>query len=388
MLPLPSSMYCTGAPLAAVHAQTPRDDGCIGAGRSTRGPRASWHCAKPTGALTSATCAGRRRELEPLIAVGEPHGLVLEGQALLALLHAVAGRLRLVTALVAEVLASPEPPGRASYLAQLAAQLCSAQRGESQGPIAEPLSATNLYGSRSLRAADRAVTKWLVGGSPVVGLDAATSRHPFAKHALVALGVLEVLDTSGSLVTLGGPAEGALRRARGAGIARSRRRDHGRRALASTGRALVLPRTRIEVFTLAAVARQAQGDRIAASEALRTAIALAATDGLVAPLIAHGALLKDPLGHLASELGPHQRLALQLTDAVRRMQPTVFADPLTEREQVVLNYLPTLMSNAEIARSMHLSVNTVKTHLKALYRKLNVDRRRDAVVRARQLELL
>ena len=76
------------------------------------------------------------------------------------------------------------------------------------------------------------------------------------------------------------------------------------------------------------------------------------------------------LEHLAAELGPHQRLALELTDAVRRMQPSVFADPLTEREQVVLCYLPTLMSNAEIAESMHLSVNTVKTHLKALYRKL------------------
>ena len=37
---------------------------------------------------------------------------------------------------------------------------------------------------------------------------------------------------------------------------------------------------------------------------------------------------------------------------------------------------------------MHLSVNTVKTHLKALYRKLAVERRRDAVVRAKELELL
>jgi LuxR family maltose regulon positive regulatory protein len=35
-----------------------------------------------------------------------------------------------------------------------------------------------------------------------------------------------------------------------------------------------------------------------------------------------------------------------------------------------------------------VSVNTIKTHLKAVYRKLGVERRRDAVVRARQLELL
>jgi len=37
---------------------------------------------------------------------------------------------------------------------------------------------------------------------------------------------------------------------------------------------------------------------------------------------------------------------------------------------------------------MHLSTNTVKSHLKAIYRKFGVERRRDAVVRAHQLELL
>jgi LuxR family transcriptional regulator, maltose regulon positive regulatory protein len=61
---------------------------------------------------------------------------------------------------------------------------------------------------------------------------------------------------------------------------------------------------------------------------------------------------------------------------------------LTEQELVVLRMLPTMMSNAEIAEAMDRSVNTVKSHLKSLYRKLEVDRRRDAVERARELELL
>ena len=61
---------------------------------------------------------------------------------------------------------------------------------------------------------------------------------------------------------------------------------------------------------------------------------------------------------------------------------------LTEQELIVLRMLPTMMSNAEIARAMDRSVNTVKSHLKSLYRKLEVDRRRDAVERARELELL
>jgi LuxR family maltose regulon positive regulatory protein len=81
-------------------------------------------------------------------------------------------------------------------------------------------------------------------------------------------------------------------------------------------------------------------------------------------------------------------MALEVLDRAVHARSVGFIEPLTERECAVLGHLPTLMSNAEIARSMHISVNTVKTHLKALYRKLDVDRRRDAVVRARQLELL
>ena len=71
-----------------------------------------------------------------------------------------------------------------------------------------------------------------------------------------------------------------------------------------------------------------------------------------------------------------------------RLHRGAFVEPLTPQEGIILQFLPTLMSNPEIAETMHLSINTVKTHLKALYRKLGVERRRDAVVRARQLELL
>jgi LuxR family maltose regulon positive regulatory protein len=68
--------------------------------------------------------------------------------------------------------------------------------------------------------------------------------------------------------------------------------------------------------------------------------------------------------------------------------PAQLAHPLTERERAVLRYLATSMSTAEIAAELYLSVNTIKTHLAAIYRKLAAKRRRDAVLRARELELL
>jgi LuxR family maltose regulon positive regulatory protein len=63
-------------------------------------------------------------------------------------------------------------------------------------------------------------------------------------------------------------------------------------------------------------------------------------------------------------------------------------DALSEREAAVLRFLPTMMSNQEIAAELFVSVNTVKTHLKAIYRKLDVEDRRSAVRRARELSLI
>lgn len=62
--------------------------------------------------------------------------------------------------------------------------------------------------------------------------------------------------------------------------------------------------------------------------------------------------------------------------------------PLTDRELTVLRYLQSMLSNVEIASELCLSVNTVKTHVRNIYRKLDADRRREAVRRARELQLL
>ncbi|MEV4947659.1 LuxR C-terminal-related transcriptional regulator [Streptomyces sp. NPDC053755] len=61
---------------------------------------------------------------------------------------------------------------------------------------------------------------------------------------------------------------------------------------------------------------------------------------------------------------------------------------LSGREQDVLERVARMMSTEEIAADLFVSVNTVKTHLKSVYRKLAVNRRSDAVRRARELGLL
>jgi LuxR family maltose regulon positive regulatory protein len=61
---------------------------------------------------------------------------------------------------------------------------------------------------------------------------------------------------------------------------------------------------------------------------------------------------------------------------------------LSAREREVLAHASGMLSTAEIAAEMYLSVNTVKTHLRSIYRKLSATNRSEAVRRARQLELI
>lgn len=65
-----------------------------------------------------------------------------------------------------------------------------------------------------------------------------------------------------------------------------------------------------------------------------------------------------------------------------------WGETLTEREQKILRYLATNLSNAEIAEAEFISVNTTKTHVAHVYRKLEVSSRRAAVRRAAELGLI
>jgi LuxR family transcriptional regulator, maltose regulon positive regulatory protein len=67
------------------------------------------------------------------------------------------------------------------------------------------------------------------------------------------------------------------------------------------------------------------------------------------------------------------------------VRPLAFGQRLTEREATILRLLATELSKREIANELFVSVNTVKTHTRAIYRKLGVSSRRDATRRAREL---
>ncbi|WP_437115473.1 LuxR C-terminal-related transcriptional regulator [Streptomyces griseoviridis] len=81
---------------------------------------------------------------------------------------------------------------------------------------------------------------------------------------------------------------------------------------------------------------------------------------------------------------PTEPGAAARTDAVR----AVVVEPLSRRECDVLRQVAQLKSTEEVADDLFLSVNTVKSHLKSIFRKLGASRRGEAVRRAQELDLL
>jgi LuxR family maltose regulon positive regulatory protein len=156
----------------------------------------------------------------------------------------------------------------------------------------------------------------------------------------------------------------------------------------------VLPFARTEAWTIDAIARDAVHDEEGAIRALERALDLAEPRGYSGILARYGAPLRSLLRRRVERGTGHRALAAQLlstlneSSAADRAVQTALLEPLSERELAVLRFLPTMMSNAEIASEMFVSVNTVKTHLKHVYRKLDVADRRDCVKRARELRLL
>lgn len=103
-------------------------------------------------------------------------------------------------------------------------------------------------------------------------------------------------------------------------------------------------------------------------------------------------LRRDPeLAHAYQDLLEPRQLTTSGIPAPRPDpdQPApIIVEPLSDREHEVLRLLSAMLSTAEIGTEMYISVNTVKTHLRSIYRKLSAARRGEAVRRARELKLI
>ena len=332
-----------------------------------------------------------RRQAAALVLAADFTWISTEALALLALADAVEGDLVAAALHADRVLDEPSPAGVAHHIATLALALRHAQRGEHRHAM-DALSAVRAPATadRAILAVDGVLRSALrTPGAPFVGLEGDDAEHPLVMRTLVALGVLEALDSAGRVRVTGGPLEEAVllgrqrwRARSGAGVV-SVLSDHPRRRSRRCH-----PRTLIERSGLLALGAADRGDRGGTLAALRDALVASEKTGIWAPLLVLAPDLTHLLEARADELGPHQGLALELVDRAQTSPAPAYVEPLTERETSVLCHLPTLMSNHEIADVMHVSVNTVKTHLKSLYRKLGVTSRREAVLRGRSLELL
>jgi LuxR family transcriptional regulator, maltose regulon positive regulatory protein len=149
----------------------------------------------------------------------------------------------------------------------------------------------------------------------------------------------------------------------------------------------------VEAAVLRAVAERALGRDEDSRASFAEALELGEAESIRRPFLDTGPPLRTLLAEHLRHSASHRWFASDLLAALngsegRGTAPAELLDPLTERELEVLRYLPTMMSNADIAGELFVSVNTVKTHVKSIYRKLDATRRRDAVRRARQLQLV
>jgi len=101
-------------------------------------------------------------------------------------------------------------------------------------------------------------------------------------------------------------------------------------------------------------------------------------------------LLEHQAGHRTAHAALIAEIFSQLADQAHALpaRPQPLLEPLRESEIRILRYLPTNLTLPEIARELHVSHNTVKTHVRSLYTQLGAHRRAEAVDRARALGLL
>jgi LuxR family maltose regulon positive regulatory protein len=156
---------------------------------------------------------------------------------------------------------------------------------------------------------------------------------------------------------------------------------------------------RLKVMVLQAVALQMNGEKDEAVHLLCDALALAAPGGFIRLFVDEG----PPMAHLLAEVSAigmmpdytAKLLAVLEADAQKRENTSSLPPPaqrmfelLSPRELEVLHFMAQGLSNQEMCERLFLALSTVKGHNRNIFGKLQVQRRTEAVARARALGLL
>jgi LuxR family maltose regulon positive regulatory protein len=149
---------------------------------------------------------------------------------------------------------------------------------------------------------------------------------------------------------------------------------------------------RAEALLLQAIASDRLGDRRAAEKALEATLDLAEPHGLILPFMLWPS--RELLERHPRHWTAHATFISTILDALagrfsaQRGSDAPLRDELSEAELRVVRYLPSNLTASEIASELVVSTNTVRTHMRHIYAKLDAHTRSEAVARARDLGLV
>ena len=341
----------------------------------------------------------------------------------LALLDALQGRFRRAAHRAAESLRiierrgwDSEPQALGTFLTMALVELSRCRPSAAAGYVGRGLASSTGQTDRPTRLAlaIAAVGVAVMKGDANAALTAdarlrsGLARTPDAAEMLVRWGAVVGAD---ALILAGKPAEALHRIGEpgvGDGFAASWERVTSARAHLLLGQyapidALLEPllvpgaaqrEPAVQARLIQALVADHQHRDTAAMAAVGAAVELAQPEGIRRPFLALGGRLAPLLRRYRNLDGRHQEFVAGLVEDISPSSgaasdgSAVLVEHLTERELIVLHYLPTMLKAGEIAADLFVSVNTVKAHLRSIYRKLGVSNRREAVERARTIGLM